>query len=184
LSIIVPAGYSDRGIERNGKALFKKGSIMRQAGLLLFLVILFSSISAQAGSKYTNYDLFTAIDNGQVETVRAMIKQGVDVNWRLRRGGAPLMSASAKGNLEIVRMLIASGAFVNAISQDGTTALLLASKYGHGDVVRVLLENGAEYNHDRVGLSPMTLASENGHMNVVAIFMKMGRGRSGARTAN
>ncbi len=141
---------------------------MRHTGLFLALIIPLFSISAQAGSKYTNYDLFTAIDNGQVETVRAMIDQGVDVNWRLRRGGAPLMSASAKGNLEIVRMLIASGACVNARSQDGTTALLLASKYGHDAVVRFLLENGADYSHENTDLSPITLASKNGHMNVVA----------------
>ena len=85
-----------------------------------------------------------AIERGQPEVVRSLIRRGAKVNSTPGKGYLHLESAAMDGHLGVVRVLIEHGARVNVDSGDGWTPLLWAARRGHLDVVRELVENGAD----------------------------------------
>ncbi|MDX2212680.1 MAG: ankyrin repeat domain-containing protein [Oculatellaceae cyanobacterium bins.114] len=124
--------------------LTKVASVLRQAG------------ASQQGLK--EVELFKAVRQGDVEKVKALLQDGVDIN--LRVGGTALCQAAQKGNLEIVKLLIAAGADVDQRASEGYFNPLLYAAYdGNLEVVRALLEAGADV-HVRVKdyLNPLEYA--------------------------
>ena len=87
--------------------------------------------------------LFQAAGKGDINAVRTLLDQGVDVNETFY-GFTPLMSAVESGRIEVVRMLLDRGADVNAIIPAGTTSLNLAALRGHLDIAKLLMERGAD----------------------------------------
>lgn len=85
-----------------------------------------------------------AAAEGDVETVKSMIAQGVDVDSRedgFRK--TALHRAAMSGHKDIAKLLIDAGARLDAKS-GGSTPLHYAVEYGHEDVVRLLLDHGAD----------------------------------------
>ena len=76
--------------------------------------------------------------NDQLEIVRYLISQEVDVNVKESYGDTMLHQAAFHGELEIVEFLYAKGADVNAKNDRGKTALDIANDYGHQDVIAFL----------------------------------------------
>ena len=72
--------------------------------------------------------LFSAAQRGEIEEVKRLLAEGVDVNSRTRYGGTPLAFAVDKGNVELVEVLLAAGADVNAKDNRQLTSLDLARK--------------------------------------------------------
>ena len=87
-----------------------------------------------------------AIWRGDIESVRAFIEAGADVNARDAEGMTPLMYAAKSGNIESVRILIESGADVTAQDSERRTPLSLAAKRENAEIVRLLTEAGADVN--------------------------------------
>ncbi len=85
--------------------------------------------------------LFTALRNGELETVRAIAGRSVAINATNASGETPLMYAALYSNAETVKLLLNRGADPNAKSATGTTALMLAT--GDAEKVRLLLAKGA-----------------------------------------
>ena len=84
---------------------------------------------------------------GEVEAVRALLKQGADVNAAQGDGMTALHWAAESGNVEIVAMLIFAGANLEGVTRLGDyTPLHLASKAGQGPAAETLLEAGADAN--------------------------------------
>src|SRR5687767_14448832 len=84
---------------------------------------------------------------GDLETVRALVRDGADVNAAQGDGMTALHWAAMHGNVEMARVLIYTGAGVNALTRLGAyTPLHLASQKGHSEVVSILLEAGADVN--------------------------------------
>jgi len=128
---------------------------------LLFFVFLLVALS-EAGADKKKY-LLSAIESGNVEKVRELIAQGVDVNAQYK-GKLPIQEAAAtlgdryswdpnrkrekeegadKKRLAIVKALIDAGADVNRTDKDGHFALENSVYYGFSDIAKVLLEAGA-----------------------------------------
>ena len=76
-----------------------------------------------------------AAGNGDLQTVRNCISQGVSVN---ANGGSALINAARSGNLEIVKYLVDHGADVNARDKYVHTPLGYAASSGHLDIVKYL----------------------------------------------
>lgn len=57
--------------------------------------------------------LHKAVECGEIEKCKEMIKQGADVNFKNEYGYTPLYEAACRGHLEICKMLIEYGADVN-----------------------------------------------------------------------
>lgn len=92
-------------------------------------------------------ELFSAIENADIEKINTLIDNGTDVNARDENGYTPLMFAAVKGDANIANLLISEGADINrADMKNGWTALVYAIRTKSIDVVKLLLNKGAEVN--------------------------------------
>ena len=87
--------------------------------------------------------LHIAAENGYLELVNFLLKNGANVNTRNDKKGTPLHPAALNGHLEVVTALILSGADINARVLDGCTPLHYAIENGHRNIAHVLLKHGA-----------------------------------------
>ena len=85
-------------------------------------------------------ELFKAIENGDVEESRRLLKEDganldyADLGWVLRR-------AAFRGHADIAELALDHGADVH---HEGEQTLFLALKFGHLDTARLLLDKGAD----------------------------------------
>jgi len=85
-----------------------------------------------------------ALQDGDVEAVRELLRSGANVNTRDRYGQTALMLAAHRGSREIVELLIASGADLNVTAKYGLSALMLAIVGRHVPIARLLARAGAD----------------------------------------
>jgi len=114
---------------------------------------------------------------GEIQRVRELLKQGVDVNCRapstgtVPAGTTALMLAAARDHLDVVKLLVANGANVNQADEGGGTALIYAVWKGHKDVVAHLLEKGANVHaKTRDGRTPLSVASQFGRTEIESML--------------
>jgi ankyrin repeat protein len=89
--------------------------------------------------------LMKAVEHDDVDRVRALIAEGVNVSALEPNGDAPLVMAAYKGHTEIVRLLLEAGADVTAVDPGmRATALHAAAYAGRTDAARLLIEHGVE----------------------------------------
>ncbi|MBU0479025.1 ankyrin repeat domain-containing protein [bacterium] len=83
---------------------------------------------------------------GDVEEMKLLLRQGLNVNIKDAFDRTPLMIAAFYGHLEMVKLFIENGADVNAQQKEGLTALMLAVNYysQHPKIVKLLIENEAK----------------------------------------
>jgi len=86
-------------------------------------------------------EFFAAVICGDIEKTENLIKQGIDVNVRVRSHGiTPLCYAK---NVEIAKLLIENGADVNAKNNVGETPLFKTQSV---EIAKLFIENGADVN--------------------------------------
>ena len=90
--------------------------------------------------------LAEAVQHGDRETVRSLLKQHSDVNLRQADGSTPLAWAVHRNDLETAELLIAAGAKVSVANDYGVTPLEIACINGSGAMVEKLLKAGADPN--------------------------------------
>jgi len=124
-----------------------------------------------------NTALMKAVCDSDIDSVRALIAGGTDVNgwdseWHYRTA---LMHAvrDRRPSLECVKALIAAGADVNAKTGKGWTALLSAVSKGNTDCVKALIAAGADINaQDDEGGTAFTWAKD--HPEIIAALKLSG----------
>ena len=84
--------------------------------------------------------LFEAARGGDAKVVRALIKDGADVNEADAYGETPLFQAAKEGHEAVVKALIEAGADVAKGASDGTTPVCVAATCGHELAVKALIE--------------------------------------------
>jgi TonB family protein len=101
-----------------------------------------------AGDKLTDVDasgwtplMYAASSYGD-SPLSEIVKAGVDVNARSKRGETALMASAVTGMAD--EDLLNAGAEVNAVNDDGMTALMLLVQRGDPDEVETLLKAGAD----------------------------------------
>lgn len=111
----------------------------------------------------------------QYNTLRALVKRGLDVNMRDRNGRTGLHWAAEKGNVESVEVLLESGADVNAADGDGMTPLAIACMDGEYEIASALLKYGADANcRDSEGLTPLCHAKAKQRRNIQKLLLANG----------
>jgi ankyrin repeat protein len=83
-------------------------------------------------------DIYQAASLGDIETLKACVKQHCDVN-AVREGRTPIWFSADSGQLEACRFLIESGADLNMMQRPEDTPLLAAVEKGKFDIVALLL---------------------------------------------
>jgi len=120
------------------------------------------------------YDLVNAATLGDIESVRNLLNNGVDINASTDYGDTALMMA-ARGDTDIVKLLLERGANPNSKDDIGYTALLIASIEGHTDTVQLLLDRGADPNIPaNDGDTALMAASNWGHIDTVQLLLDRG----------
>jgi ankyrin repeat protein len=128
-------------------------------------------VTAQSQASIAN-----AAQNGDRETVKALLKKGVDVNEAQGDGTTALHWAAMKGDADMARMLLVAGANVRATTRLGSyTALYLAAKGGYSDVVAALLAGGADAKAVTAnGTTPLMIAAAAGDTRSITSLVENG----------
>lgn len=105
--------------------------------------------------------LLIAAENGDKDTVKELLSQGVDPNYTLSTGFTALFTAVNKKHHELMQLLLDNGADPDiATDGDRRTPLILAAKIGDPKSVELLLNAQADVNKtDAYGGSALTSAA-------------------------
>ena len=109
----------------------------------------------------TFFSIHDAAKDGDVDSVKKFLDQGVDINSQTGKwGNTPLHEAAFWGNVEVVRLLISEEADVDAKDYYGCTPLHDAVDYGNLEILELLLEKNTNVNAmNEDGATPLDLAS-------------------------
>ncbi len=115
----------------------------------------------------------TITDN--MDTVRALLDRGANVNAKDKEGVTALMLCSYKCSVEKLRLLLEKNADVNAKNNEGATALLWAATAGNAAAVEVLLDAGADLHAKSVkGRTALMLAIREERVEAVHTLLRKG----------
>jgi ankyrin repeat protein len=84
-----------------------------------------------------------AVQSGDLQAVRDLLRAGTDVDARNRHGQTALMLAAHRGHGDIAALLVEAGADLNVAAKYNLTPLMLAIVAGHAAVARLLIQAGA-----------------------------------------
>ena len=121
-------------------------------------------------------DVAGAAQAKDAAAVKALLKQGADVNVAQGDGMTALHWAAANGDVPLVQMLLAAGANFRATTRlGGITPLHLASQGGHAQAVAALIASGAEPNGaTSTGATSLMLAARAGSTETVTRLVETG----------
>ena len=140
----------------------RKFFMINKNNIIKILIILFSIsfiLYSQNADRNNTAVFFSYIENGNINKVREMIRNGIDVNITDEDNWSALHRAVQYNKRDIVRELLINKKINinptlpnNTILEndgkkwyaDGETPLLLASYYGHSEIVIMLLNYGAD----------------------------------------
>jgi len=119
--------------------------------------------------------LVEAIEKGNVDVVKKLIEEGINVNLS-RNGVTPLMLAASKGHTELAELFLQAGVNINTKDDDGWTALHKAAFDQAGSaIIELLIHSGIDVEAlNNSKKSALMLAEEAKHRDIVQ-FMKKDR---------
>ena len=139
----------------------------------LLVSVLFSGATVPASP------VADAAMRGDIEAVRALLKDGADVNAAQGDGMTALHWAAEADDVEMVGMLLYAGANLQGVTRLADyTPLHLASKAGNERIVAQLLEAGADPSaHTTTGeVTPLHFAAASGSAASVEVLLDHGAG--------
>lgn len=143
-----------------------KAGVLGLAGAMCLGVFL----SAQGPS------VIEAARRGDRDAVRALLKDGADVNAAEGDGTTALHWAARAGDAELVQMLMYAGANAKASTRLGAyTPLMMAAQAGHSAAVAALIAGGADFAAtSTTGTTPLMFASQSGDTRTVTMLVEAG----------
>src|SRR5205085_2917822 len=125
-----------------------------------------------------------ATHGNHVETVKALIDAGADIDLQDALLDNPFLYAGAEGLLDILKLTIAAGADTTLTNRFGGTALIPACERGHVEVVHeILTRTDGDVNHvKRLGWTALleAIVLSNGgvkHQQIVQLLLEHGADR-------
>jgi uncharacterized protein len=149
------------------------------AGLAAFILLL--ARGAAAGADDTR--IVDAMARQNRDAVRALVKQGADVNSRAADGTTALHWAAHWDDLDAAAFLLKAGAKVDATDDHGVTALSLAAENASLRMVDALLKANADPNvAQESGMTPLLDAVNVGQPELVKLLIARGANVNAATT--
>ncbi len=120
--------------------------------------------------------LVQAVRKNDVNKVKTLLQQGVDVNMQIESNGSTaLYEASFLGYKNSVEILLENNANPNIQNKLGFTPLYAAAQERHGDIVKLLLHYDADPNFKaQEDWTAIMIASAKGHPDIVRILCENG----------
>jgi ankyrin repeat protein len=137
---------------------------------LLRTAVVFGLLLTICSCKSNHDKLLAGIRQKDIEAVRRIVADGIDLNpiSGLHDVNKPLAYAAAYGNLEIVKLLIKAGADLNGQVAYGDVALIKADEHGNVEILEYLIEQGADVNLPNLyGMTPFIGLCGSGRLNLV-----------------
>ncbi len=146
---------------------------MRGLAVLSWLAALLTAGPTDIGSASAVAD---AVESGDRETARSLLKDGADVNAAQGDGMTALHWSALSNDVETAEMLLYAGANLRAATRLGAhTPLILACRNGHAAMVETLLNAGADANlATSTGATPLMLAAASGSADAVRSLLARG----------
>jgi ankyrin repeat protein len=143
------------------------------AGIVMILVLGVSATSL--GAADADLRLIEAAKRSDAAAVRALVKQGLDVNARAGDGATALHWAAYRDQADLVQLLIRSKAAVNATNDLGVTPLWVAASSRGTTTVEALLAAGAKPNlAPPSGETPLMVATRTGNLEAIKLLITHG----------
>lgn len=119
--------------------------------------------------------LVDAADQGNTNSVTAILKEGHDANTTGAFGATPLMRAAYNGHSDIATALLKAGANPNTKDIGGATALHLAARKGNAEIISLLYTYNVDINAlDSEGWTPLMRAAANDQAAAVSMLLSKG----------
>jgi len=120
-----------------------------------------------------------AVADCDIEQVKSLIAEGIDVNARDKGGKTPLQNSVRYGHRDVAELLISEGADVNvefnALGEGGMSLLHLAAWHGNKDVTDLLIAKGLNVNvKNENGATPLLTSAWRGHKEVAKTLIASG----------
>ena len=140
------------------------------ASAVVAAAVLAISLHAASSSR-----LSTAIQAGNKDAVRTLLKDPAEVNAAEADGTTPLHWAVRTDDLETTTLLLKAGAKAGAANRYGVTPLSLAAVNGNPAITRLLLEAGADANTTVTqGQTVLMVAARTGNADAVRALIEKG----------
>ena len=120
--------------------------------------------------------LADAAMRGDLDQVRSLLAENVDVNQAQGDGSTALHWAAYRDNSEMARVLLQAGATVAVTTRIGDfTPLLMAARNGSAAIIELLADSGSDVNApNTVGTTPLMLAAAAGKPDAVKVLLDRG----------
>jgi ankyrin repeat protein len=118
-------------------------------------------------------DLIDAAAKGDVESVKALLGRGANINeFNTYEYSNPLTTAARNGQSEVVKVLLDAGADVNARDRNWCTALMIAAEAGDVKIVKLLVAANAKLDKkDDDGFTALMKCVRGRHLEVVKLLL-------------
>jgi ankyrin repeat protein len=149
----------------------------RSAGLaaVALAVTVTTLVPVAAGGAQAEPSIAQAAMERDMDTVRALLERGVDVNASVVDGTPALHWVVRVDDVETARLLIGAGADPTLPNYYGATPLYLAAVNGNEAMIRMLLDAGAEVNSvDPTGETTLMTAVRAGNPDAVERLLDRG----------
>jgi ankyrin repeat protein len=121
-------------------------------------------------------DLPNAAMNGNLETVRVLLRQGGNVNATQADGATALHWAVRRNDADMADVLLRAGANPSAATREGTTPMLLAAVSGSASMIGRLIAAGVDVNAplSKTADTALMVASRTGSVEAVRALVDRG----------
>jgi ankyrin repeat protein len=89
------------------------------------------------------HELFKAAKTNDIQTLKILLGQGVNINIKDKKGMTPLMWAAYYCHFNIVELLLDNGANVNIKNNFGETAFYIVDHELYPEIGELLIEHGS-----------------------------------------
>jgi ankyrin repeat protein len=124
---------------------------------------------------HDNTILYGAAASGNLEMVKVLLTEGLDVNAKDSSNNSLLHFAAINNHLETIILLLQSGIDVNAKNNYGDSALHGPTAYGYKEVVQILLAQGVDVNaKNKEGNAALHVAAAYRQVEIIKILLNAG----------
>ena len=158
-----------------GREAMKNPATLKSPGKLTAIAVWLLAGASTAGAASSDLRLIDAVKRADLQTVRSLVAQRVDINASEPDGSTALHWATRRDNPVMVDLLVSAGANARAATRYNVTPLALACANGNAVVIERLVKAGADPNGtSEEGQTALMTASLTGKVAAVKALVAHG----------